>query len=133
MLKLSRRVEYGIMAVQYIAQKQGAEICTAKEIAAAHNISFDLLAKVLQRLTRCGIVVSQQGVYGGYVLARKAEEITIHSVITAIEGNDPVLMPCIDTVSECELEKLCGIKNPLMKIQAKISNVFQTMTVAEIS
>ena len=133
MLKLSRRVEYGIMAVQYISQKQGASVCTAKEIAEAHEISFDLLSKVLQKLTRSGIIASQQGIYGGYVLARKAEDISIHQIITSIEDNDPMIMPCADTATECELERLCGIKNPLMRIQAKISNVFQTMTVAEIS
>ena len=133
MLKLSRRVEYGIMAVRHIAQKQGASVCTAREIAVAHNLPYDLVAKVLQRLTKSGIVMSQQGVNGGYVLARSASAISIHSIITSIEGNDPALMPCVDTAEMCEFERLCNIKSPLMKIQERITDVFQRMTVAEIS
>ena len=133
MLKLSRRVEYGIMAVQHIARAQGSCVCTAKEISAAQHIPYELVAKVLQSLTRGGIIVSQQGVNGGYALARRADAISIYSIITAIEGNDPALMPCVEGVDECELEQLCNIKNPLMRIQSKISGVFQAMTVAEIS
>ena len=94
---------------------------------------YDLVAKVLQSLTRSGVIVSQQGINGGYVLARAAAAISIRSIITAIEGTDPALMPCVEGVEECELESLCNIKNPLMKIQSRITEVFDTMTVAEIA
>lgn len=133
MLKLSRRVEYGIMAVQHIASANGGGVCTAKGIATAHDIPYEVVAKVLQQLVRSGVIASQQGVNGGYTLARKAETISIYSIITAIEESDPAVVPCAEGVEECEFERLCNIKDPLMKIQARISNVFQAMTVAELS
>lgn len=133
MLKLSRRVEYGLMAVQHIAHAQPGAVSTAKEIAKAYNIPYELVAKVLQRLAKAGIIVSQQGVYGGYTLAKRSDEITIFSVIRAIEGADPALMPCAETAEGCELEKLCEIKNPLMKIQSRIVNMFSSMTLSEIA
>lgn len=132
MLKLSRRVEYGIMAVQHIARAEGACNSTAKEISAAHGMPYELVAKVLQSLTRSGIVMSHQGTNGGYVLARRPNEISIQSIINAIEGSDPALMPCVDGKEECELEPVCNIKNPLMKIQSRITELFSKTTVAEI-
>ena len=134
MLKLSRRVEYGLMAVQHIAHKPAGDVSTAKEIANTYNIPYELVAKVLQRLSRSGIIVSQQGIYGGYTLAKRSEEISIFSVIRAIEGTDPALMPCVETnASEgCEFEKLCEIKNPLLKIQSRLIDMFSSMTVSEI-
>ncbi len=132
MLKLSRRVEYGLIAVQHMARVQGG-VCAAREIAQQNNIPYDLLSKVLQSLVRAGIIVSQQGMRGGYQLALQPERITVSSVIRAIEGGEPALMPCAEGIDQCELEKLCNIKNPLQRIQAKIDQVFSTMTVAEIS
>jgi Rrf2 family protein len=132
MLKLSRRVEYGLIAVRHIALQHGG-VCAAREIAQQNGIPYDLLSKVLQSLTRAGIIVSQQGMRGGYQLAHRPENISVSAVIRAIEGTETALMPCAEGTDLCELEKLCNIKSPLQLIQAKIEHVFSTMTVAEIA
>ena len=70
MLKLSKKADYGLIAVQHLAQQPPATACSAKEIARAYGIPTELLAKILQKLAKNGLLVSQHGTNGGYVLAR---------------------------------------------------------------
>ncbi|MBU1298877.1 MAG: Rrf2 family transcriptional regulator, partial [Bacteroidetes bacterium] len=107
---------------------------TAKEISDKYHISYELLAKVLQKLTREGIIISYQGVKGGYILARKPDQIKLSDVIYAIEGKSNIsLMNCEAEKPEmCNIFSTCTIKYPLAKIQDIINNVFNDVTISEI-
>ncbi|MCX6137260.1 MAG: Rrf2 family transcriptional regulator [Ignavibacteriales bacterium] len=133
MLKLSKKVEYGLIAMRHIASINDGKISTAKEIATAYHISQELLAKVLQKLAKEGLVISHQGMRGGYALARRADQISISTIINAIEGQLPRITQCTaETPQSCSIFEKCTIKNPLGKIQGNIEEMFSAMTVSEI-
>jgi Rrf2 family protein len=133
MVRLSKKVEYGLIAIRHVATKSQGELVTAKEIADAYGIPFELLAKVLQRLTKAGLIHSVQGVHGGYALARPANEIAVSAIISAIEGSRPVIARCLsDGPQSCGVYLHCTIKSPLTRVQANIENAFNTMTLSEI-
>jgi Rrf2 family protein len=90
MLKLGRRVEYGLMALLHIAELGQDELATNREIAAAYNIPPEILGKVLQALKRAGLAASTHGSKGGYRLGRPLGEITIGNVLEAVNGPLPV-------------------------------------------
>ena len=73
MLRLSKKVEYGLIAIRHIATRCNGELMTAKEISDMYRIPYDLLAKVLQKLAKAGLIVSHQGVHGGYTLAKNPQ------------------------------------------------------------
>jgi len=132
-VRLSKKVEYGLIAIRYIALQSNGDVVTAKEIADKHRISYELVAKVLQRLARAGLVASQQGVRGGYTLAKNPNEISISMIINAIEGNLPAIAQCMAEGPEsCEVFRNCTIKLPLTKVQANIEQAFSSMTLAQI-
>lgn len=134
MLKLSKKTEYALMAVKYIALNKNAECSTAKEIADGYNIPLELLAKVLQQLKRFEIIKSFQGNKGGYALSRSPEKITLIDIISAIE-NDYHLTDCFKESSsekDCEHFNCCKIKDPLILVQKEIDKVFRQMTVNQI-
>lgn len=134
MLHLSKKIEYALIALRHIATQISGNIVTAKEISDKYNIPYDLLAKVLQKLTRERIIASYQGVKGGYVLARRADQIRLSSVIHAIEGGQNVLIVNCEAENpeSCNIFSTCTIKYPLSKIQNIINNVFDEMTISEI-
>ena len=76
MFRLSKKSDYGLIALKHLAQ-HNEESISAREIAAQYHIPAELLAKVLQRLVRKGLLVSQQGINGGYVLAKDPTTISI--------------------------------------------------------
>jgi Rrf2 family protein len=133
MVRLSKRVEYGLIALRHIATCQYGELVTAKEIADRYRIPFELVAKVLQRLTKAGLILSHQGMRGGYTLAKNPREIPVASIIHAIEGTNPVIAQCLsDGPTSCDVFDLCTIKSPLTKVQANIERAFSSMTLSEI-
>jgi Rrf2 family protein len=138
MLRLSKKADYGLMALQYIASVQygdlqHARVVNTKEIAEEYHIPVELLAKVLQTLAKQGFIESQNGPKGGYLLARNAHEITIAQVLTAIEG--PLgIADCYheaDAPSCCCFEN-CNIRTPLRKVQDSIYQLLSSMTVADM-
>jgi len=131
MVRLSKRSEYGLIAIRHIAAHR--EVLAAKEIATLYGIPFDLLAKVLQKMARNGLLISHQGVRGGYTLARPASEIPVSAIIHAIEGTAPAIAQCMAEGAEtCTVFTVCTIKSPLGKVQANIERAFSAMTLAEI-
>jgi Rrf2 family cysteine metabolism transcriptional repressor len=133
MVRLSKKVEYGLIAIGHIATRSRGELVTAKEIAESYKIPYELLAKVLQRLTKAGLIVSTQGVHGGYMLARNPREIPVAMIIHAIEGATPMIAKCMsEGPDSCTVFTVCTIKSPLTKVQANIEQAFNTMTLSEI-
>ncbi len=142
MLKFSKKADYGLMAVQHIASVQfgdlhKARVVNTKEIAEEYHIPVELLAKVLQTLAKQGLVESQNGPKGGYLLARNTSEITIAQVLEAIEG--PLgITDCYqeqedeDKATSCSCFNHCNIRTPLLKVQDSIYQLLNSMTVADM-
>lgn len=133
MVRLSKKVEYGLIAIRHIATKPAGEIVNAKDIAETYGIPYELLSKVLQKLTKSGLISSHQGVHGGYAMARDPSELPVSVIINAIEGVGPAIAQCFAAGPEsCTVFTVCTIKSPLTKVQANIERAFSSMTLSEI-
>ena len=86
MLKLTKKSDYGLIAMKHLAEQGRRGACSAKDVAVAYGLPQEALAKILQRLARAKLVAPQRGTNGGYTLAREADAITAFEVIQAIEG-----------------------------------------------
>lgn len=132
MFTLSKRTDYGLMALSYLALQAEGEATNAKAIAARYGIPAELLAKTMQLLARSGIVESKNGPKGGYVLARSPDSITIAEVVRAIEG-PIVLATCqVGGGSECNQFLNCPILQPMERIQQKVTQLLEGMTLHEM-
>jgi Rrf2 family protein len=134
MLQISKKVEYGLIAIRHMALQKNSCCTTTKEISEKYGISHNLLAKVMQALARNNLIVPRQGVNGGYILTKNAHDIKIADVINAIEQVSQIALMKCETITEenCAISSLCTIKNPLLKIQNTINEAFQRMTLQEI-
>mgnify|MGYP001110575818 CR=1 FL=1 len=131
MLKLTKKFEYGLLAIRYIAQMRNGDIATAKEIADQSGLPYELVAKILQQLAKAEIVSSVQGVKGGYRLNKPASEISFTEIADAVD--DPIqLIECADNPTGCSVYPGCGIKQPLTEIQKRFRQIFSEAKVAEI-
>lgn len=132
MLRLSKKIEYALLSLQFIASRNEV-LCSAKVIAERHGISYELTAKVLSALSKAGIIQSVQGANGGFVLAKSAASISLTSVIVAVEGKKAHIVECQgDDQDRCSAEDSCTIRFPLKKLQEKIEDCFDSMTVADL-
>lgn len=131
MFRLSKKTDYCLMALKHILSRK-REPSSAREIAEAYDIPFEVLAKLLQTLARKGILISRHGTKGGYSPARNPATITLREVMEAIEG--PVaLVDCAGPRKRpCGQEKKCRVRRPLVNLNQKIVDVLGRMTLREI-
>jgi Rrf2 family protein len=132
MLRLSKKADYALIAVSYMAVPGPRAVVSAREIAEHHNLPLELLAKVLQQLVRKGIVRSVQGINGGYSLSRPAIETSVADVVEAIDG-PLTLTACADERDTCDQYSKCSIRDPLHRIRERIASSLAACSVAELA
>ena len=120
------------MAVRHLALKSGPSSASAREIAEQYDIPIELMAKVLQRLVRAGLLISTQGTRGGYTLSRPSVTISVADVIQAIDGPFTVTA-CSSEKNDCEQFSKCSIRDPLWQIRERIAATLGTVTIAEMA
>jgi len=132
MLKLTKKADYGLMALKFLAEHPETAALSAKDIADAYGIPAQLLAKVLQRLTKTGILRSHAGMNGGYALARDARQISAFEVIHAIDGPF-FITSCTKGAKSCELTPSCTIKEPLARVNETIAGVLKSISIHDLA
>jgi Rrf2 family protein len=131
MLKLTKKADYGLMAMKHLAEHADLGACSAKDVADAYRIPQEALAKILQRLVKAGLLHSQHGTNGGYTLARDPGMISAFEVIRAIDG--PLFITsCVTVRGECGQSDRCNIREPLRRVSHGIEELLRSITILEM-
>ena len=131
MLKISRKVEYALIALRHLQGLKKEELASAKELANSYGVPKELLAKVLQRLAKENIIDAVKGPYGGYRLAIDPENMKLTEFFEIIEGPMGIMDCYFD--SGCEQMDGCTIRTPINRINDSIRTMFNNMTLAEVT
>ena len=129
---LTRASEYAVLSLDVI-RKSDAPM-GAEQLATSLCIPKSFLAKILQSLAKQGILESRKGAHGGFILARKIENISIHDVIFAAEGKAPAVFDCSAYAGTCPNGTIgtCAISPFLMNFQTKIDNFLDGLMLSDI-
>lgn len=140
MLTLTRKTDYALIALTHLAQAKD-QCLSAREIAARYNLPLPLLMNLLKQLAQRGLTKSVRGPRGGYALGMEPREITLHDVITAVEG--PLqLVQCVDRQEAvatedddgcCELVECCPVRSPIHRIHDRLVQFLTSVTLADIA
>ena len=131
MLRLSKKAEYALMALKDLASRSEAGAASAREIAGRYGIPVELMAKVLQRLVRCDLLISHHGTRGGYHLSRPATQMSVADVIEAIDG--PVMVTACTNADDCEQFATCNIRDPLWRIKDQIVQALTSYSIQALA
>ena len=129
MLKLTKKADYGLIALKHLAETQHDGTSSAKDIADAYDLPQEALAKILQKLAKAKLLVSHAGTNGGYSLAKTPNDITALEVIRLIDG--PLFMTACASDKECQVTN-CNVKEPLARVSQSITEVLRKLTIAEM-
>ena len=125
----SQTVEYALRAIVHLA-KQPEVLQTTAQIAKATQVPAPYLSKVLQTLTREGLVTVKRGVSGGFLLGKTADQLTIYEVVQCV---DP-----IQRIHTCPLElsshrkRLCSLHKKMDSAVEGIEDVFRSTTLSDL-
>lgn len=132
MLKIPKSAEYAFLALKYISEAD--KLISVKEISDNVNIPFELLAKIMQKLSKSNIITSVQGTKGGYTLSSEPKNIRLSSIMSAL-NQDVQMTDCMvenPTAEDCKRVNNCCLVNPVKKIQLKINQLMDELTLEAI-
>ena len=131
MLKITRKVEYALIALRHMQLKESEELTSTKEIATRYGVPQQLLAKTLQHMARDGIIEAVQGSAGGYRIAINLDQISMKDFFERLEG--PLGMMDCYFDSDCIQMGACNIRVPIQRINDNMRNLFSQMSVQEVT
>ena len=125
---ISQTAEYALRAIVYLADQSDSPQ-TTQQIAEVTRVPAGYLAKVMQGLSRAGLVHAQRGLHGGFTLAQPAEELTVLDVVQAV---DP-----LRRIERCPLglkghQALCPLHRRLDNAVAMVEKALGESTIAEL-
>lgn len=131
MLRISKLADYGTVAMVYLAKCE-RELSNARDIALHTHLSLPTISKILKRLTAAGLLVSVRGVTGGYRLQRLASEISVASIIYALE-DERGLTECSADESVCALQGVCHVQGNWRLISQAIESALQSVSLEALA
>ncbi|GAM09963.1 HTH-type transcriptional regulator IscR [Geobacter sp. OR-1] len=132
MMELTRKGEYAIRGIIYLARLKPGSVALISEIAESTGVPQTFLAKILQSFAKIGLVNSFRGTGGGFVLGRPPAKITLLEVVEAVEGP---IMPnrCMMDESGCEFSRTCLVHPVWREVQSKVVQILGSVTIEELS
>ncbi len=131
MTRLNRKLEYALMALKIIAGKKPGELTSAKEVVEITGCPFDATARVLQKMAQKGILRSEHGAHGGYVLVRDLSKVSLYELMELILG-PMAAAKCLLGRGRCELEPTCNIHNPIVVLNRRYQDFYRSIYVSEL-
>ena len=131
MLKLTKTVEYALISINYIEKNAEDKPISSKLISSHFSIPEDLLAKILQKLAKSGILKSVHGPHGGYKLNNSTKDINLIDFIELLEGPVGIVNCTVD--KECSLLDYCNIRKPIRLINDNIRSVLEKTALSDIT
>ncbi len=146
MIKLNRTTEYGLIALRHIGRKRESDahaVTSAREIADTYGLPFEITAKTLQRLKERGLILSEQGARGGYLLGRSLDQVTLADFLQMMEGNQ-ALVPCashadaaesIEPIKEpgCEYSGKCEMRGVMSDLNGRVWGFLASIRLSELA
>ena len=131
-MQITRAAEYGVLGLTALARRPLGEVVMIETLCAEEDIPNSFLGKILQSLSKAGIVKSARGSGGGFSLARNPSEVTALEIIEAIEG--PIsLQRCLDEDLGCEHSGGCALCSLFAEAQERVKEVFSRTTLADLT
>jgi Rrf2 family protein len=131
-LIFSSQCEYALRAVLYLALRPPGELTSIREMVQKLDLPYHFLAKILQGLSRKGMLISSKGPRGGFALAMPAREITLLQIVEAIDGSS-LMTTCALGFADCSGEHPCSVHDRWGSIRESIRSMLASRNVAQMA
>jgi len=131
-MQLTRAADYAVRVMIHLAGLPSGSRASRENLAQMGQIPIHFLGKILQSLTRAGLIASHRGATGGFSLLRRADELTLLDVIEAIEG--PLwLNQCVDPSQPCARQGWCEAHRLWVEAQEAMVKVLRSACLTDLA
>ena len=132
MLRVNKKIEYGIIALLYLAQKE-EQTASVREMAVSCSIPEALLSKIMQTMKSKGFVQPVYGNQGGYKLTRSLTDINLLEITQTFQGPIQVAECLSSENHKCPAKALCTIISPMTVLNQKIVTLFESTSLENLA
>jgi len=123
----SKKCEYGMQAVLYLAAHTTDGVTRVDDIAATLKVPKEFVSKILQSLTASGIVFSKKGKFGGFALAKDPSRIRLIDIVAAIDGLE-IFNSCVLGFPNCSPDTPCPVHDTWGELRTLAYNMLTEET-----
>ena len=131
MFKLNKKVEYAIIALKHMDGKSPDDMSTVKEICEIYGAPFDVTSRSMQKLAAAGILKSEKGAQGGYLIKKNLADVKLLDLIELVTGT-VALASCVSETCKCNMIETCNIVGPVTRLNHLVREFFAGMTVKDL-
>lgn len=131
MFDLTKKTEYGLQLMVYLAKSLNQRPISLKQIAKEKKLPYRFLSQVASKLKKAGLVKTKEGIDGGYSLSKSPKKITVAEILEALEG--PIeLVECLKNEASCPWAGMCGQKRMFAQLKGSMKKVIEAHTLADL-
>jgi Rrf2 family nitric oxide-sensitive transcriptional repressor len=129
--KINKKVEYALMALRHMCNKDSDELTSVKEICEYCSSPFDVTSRSMQKMVIGGLLKSEKGAHGGYSVIKDLNTINILDFMEMVV--EPVtLVSCAGTDHICSMAESCNVIGPMKNLNSKMRHFFRTISIKEL-
>ncbi|MGB0453588.1 MAG: RrF2 family transcriptional regulator [Bacteriovoracaceae bacterium] len=132
MIKLSKKIEYSLMALKYMSSKPEGHLVTVREICDDLKIPFDTVSKVMQNLNNNDLLSSVKGTRGGYTIVKDLRKVSFSDLSEIVEGKKNTMSCLTSKGTLCELHDHCNVIGPIDHLSRKVAELLSKLSIQEI-
>ena len=131
MLRLTKLADYGVILMCETSHAEGR--LSAQDLAGSTAIPLPTVSKILNLLSRGGLLTSHRGLKGGFSLTRSADDISVAEIIEAIDG--PIALTlCVEEAScDCGFDHMCSLKPRWQIINDAVKSALSDVSLSSIA
>lgn len=127
----SKKCEYGMQAVLYLAAQEKGTLVSAEDISKILKIPREFISKILQSLRESGLISSSKGKSGGFTLAKDPSRIKLIDVVSAIDGLD-MFDSCVLGFPECSPTHPCPVHTTWGPLRTQTYDMLTSETIDKL-
>lgn len=125
-MQISKRAQYGLRAMVYLAKQKRQEFFSLNDISKKENIPFDFLEKIMSELEKNKLVKAKKGIQGGYILAKTPAKITAKDIVETLENTTAVNCGC------CGKSRKCLTKSVWREIDVAVEKTLNSIKLSDL-
>ncbi|MBK8973976.1 MAG: SUF system Fe-S cluster assembly regulator [Hahellaceae bacterium] len=131
MLRLAKLADYGLVIAASLVEPAGGKV-KLEQVAETTKLSVPTVRKIMKLLVDGGVVRSERGVNGGYVLARAPQRISVAEIVQAVEGG-VALTDCCRDDNHCDVMHACTVQTNWTVINQTVNTLFSRITLSDMT
>ncbi len=134
-MKLTTKSEYALVSLKYLCDHANGNPISVSEVSDAEHLPKDYVEQIFVKLRKGGIIKSVKGIYGGFVLAKEPEQITLKQVIESVEGDifEVFCSPRLRERIVCQHFSSCSVRPFWRKLKQLIDDFCSSVTLASLA